>query len=127
MKYLRYLLVIFLISLPVAAFAINVQPFRSFGGRIITAPVPGANCPTSLEPTSPFVILAVPLGSPYFGPFSQLPGPQTAGQLVPGAQILGNYMTIPIPDCFVGLPLVGQVPVFKAYMYRTDVPEIDPL
>ncbi len=119
MKILRYFLVVLLASIPFIIFAANPL-VRPFGGRIITAPIPGANCPTSLEPMSPFIV--IPVGINILGPFSSVPGPQTFGQNVPSAWILGNYTTIPIPDCFVGVPLLGQMPVFKAYMYGTSVP-----
>lgn len=104
---------------PVAMFAAGFG-FLPFGGRVLTAPIPGAVCPTALDPLSPFMNIPVGLNIP--GPFASVPGPQTVGQVVPGAWILGNYLTTPIPDCFVGVPGAGQVPVYKAFMYGTSVP-----
>lgn len=105
--------------------ALPVPVLISFGGRVITAPIPGAVCATSLEPTSPFAIK--PFGTPYIGPFASVPGPQTSGQVIPGAQILGLFLSIPVPDCTAPVPPLGTFPVFKAPIYGTDIPIDDPV
>ncbi|MEZ4210752.1 MAG: hypothetical protein R3B39_00400 [Candidatus Paceibacterota bacterium] len=103
-----------------SAFA-QASPLIPFGGLITTAPIPGAICPTALEPTSPFIV--VPSGATIVGPFAEVPGPQAFGQTVPGAWILGLYLPTPIPDCTVGIPPAGTVmPVFKATIFGTSVP-----
>ena len=56
------------------------------------------------------------------GPYAEVPGPQTFGSVVPSAWMLGLYSNIPIPDCLVGVPGVGQVPVYKAFLFGTSIP-----
>lgn len=109
-----------------SAFA-QTSPLISFGGRITTAPIPGAVCPTSLRPTSPFIL--VPANGSIGGPFSEAPGPLAFGQVVPGAWILGLYLPTPIPDCTAPafLPAGGAVPIFKATIFNTSVPVDSPL
>lgn len=110
---------------PVALFAFPILPVRPFGGRVLLAPVPDVTCPGSMEPTSPFTIVPV---SPFMipGPFSEVPGPQSIGKVVPGAWILGLYWSTPIPDCTTELPPV-PIPVFKAYIQGTNVPDVPAL
>ena len=105
---------------PVALFAFPIVPARPFGGKVLLSPIPGAICPTSMQPTSPFNIIPVsPLGKA--GPFSEVPGPQTVGKVVMGQWILGLYWTIPIPDCEIdGAPAT----VYKAYIFGTNVPDL---
>lgn len=109
---------------PVALFAFPVIPVRPFGGRVLLAPIPGANCPGTLEPTSPFNINpAAPFGM--IGPFAETPGPQTVGQVVPGAWVLGLYLNTPIPECEVGIPpIAAPLPVYRAYLFGTSVPDL---
>jgi hypothetical protein len=107
------------------AFSANITmaALMPFGGRILTAPIPGAVCPdVDLEPTSPYVVVpANPIHAP--GPFAQILSPYGFGQIIPGAWIIGKYLSVPIPDCTVGIPPVGTVlPVLKTPIYGTSVP-----
>ncbi len=109
---------------PLALFAFPTSLARPFGGKVLTAPLPGAVCADNMEPTSPFVIVPVtPFGK--IGPFAEIPGPQTVGSVTPGAWILGLYWSVPIPDCEVVVPPVAApVPVYKAYLFGTSSPNL---
>lgn len=115
----------FLVFLATLGIFSSVNPARPFGGRVITSPIPGAVCPTSLEPTSPFAIAPTPLLLP--GPFSEVPGPTGHGQVVTGAWILGLHLPVPIPDCLAPIPPLGSLPVFKAFLFGTSIPLNDPV
>jgi hypothetical protein len=124
--------IIFFVAIILFGLSVNIslaQVLMPFGGRVVTAPIPGAVCPTSISfvPDSPFVITPVGVGIPGAssfipGPFSSVPGPQTFGQIIPSAWILGLYLSVPIPDCVAPIPPLGTLPVFKATIYGTSVP-----
>jgi hypothetical protein len=114
---------IFIVFVFIFSAKVTLAALMPFGGRIVSAPIPGATCPdVDFEPTSPYAVIpANPLHIP--GPFAEIFSPYGYGQILPGAWILGKYLPTPIPDCMVGIPPVGTVlPVFKTPIYGTSIP-----
>lgn len=118
--------IIFFVFIILFGLSVNItlaQALMPFGGKVLTAPVPGAVCPdVDFAPEDPFII--TPALPPAAGPFQQTLSPYTQfGLVAPGSWILGLYLPVPLPGCTVVVPpIVGPIPVLRAVMWGTSVP-----
>jgi hypothetical protein len=98
---------------PTPAFAVFSRPF---GGRIITAPVPGVECYNPPKQGSPFII------SSGIESYEGDTNTKSFGQIVPSAWILGLYSITPSTNCYIpATPANIPYPTFRTILHGTSV------
>lgn len=114
-KTLLFSLILFGLAFQVHALTPLTKPF---GGKIIT--VPSASCPGSgFQP--PFAIIPAGLSLPGLYTATPLNLFGKYGPTLPGANILGNHLLVPIPECIAPPPFNS---VFRLPLYGTSLPSL---
>lgn len=114
------LFIVFLIPFSIA-FAQSLNPIdnlkRPAGGKILFAPVVGIDCPAG-KPGSPFNLVSLSAPGLLIGDFHPT---SNYHKLLPSIWFLGNYLTVPIPECQVPGPSPAPVSGYRTIIHGTSV------
>jgi|GEM_PF-3988274 len=114
-KIFAVLVLCFFLGFPLIS---SAQFYKPFGGRIITAPTPGVECPAGKQP-SPFTLWNLATMTPTLMVGDQ--NSKSFGQIMPSAWILGLYIPILVSECQTTSTPSAPVPGYRTYLHGTSM------